>query len=91
MAVLGLKQAYEDFRFIEVIHETKVDGMAAATMKAQYTVKDPHGRSFAVLSHMWTVPRGAYLFLIGMSGPISGPDKSEKEFEQALQSIRIEK
>jgi len=91
ISVSGLKKAYRDFTFIEAIHETQVDGLAAATMKAQYTLTSVSGRRFAVLARMWVVPRGDYLFMIAMSGPVTGPNVSEKEFEQALHSIRIEK
>jgi hypothetical protein len=60
-------------------------------MRASYTMKNGEGQEFKVLSRMWLVPRGAFAFLIGMSGPQEGPDMSESEFAAALASIDIRK
>ena len=59
-----------------------------------------NGRKFGVYAATWRLPIivwqllffvGPLLFMIAMSGPISGPDKSDNEFAQVLRSIRIEK
>ena len=44
---------------------------------------------FPTLSRMWIVPRGSFMFLIGMSGPQGGPDVSESEFKAVLDSVEI--
>jgi hypothetical protein len=36
------------------------------------------------------IPRGKFVFMVGMSGPQRGPYVSEKEFAQVLASIMIE-
>jgi hypothetical protein len=40
---------------------------------------------------MWLVPRGAFMFFMGMNGPQDGPDVSESEFAEALASVSIQK
>jgi hypothetical protein len=91
MATANLERGLKDFTFVDPVKETKVGGLPAATMKAKYTVANAEGREFKTLSRMWMVPRGAFLFMISMSGPQGGPDVSEKEFATILESIRIEK
>jgi hypothetical protein len=59
-------------------------------MRAKYTMKNAEGSEFKVLTRMWVVPRGGFLFLIGMSGPQEGPDVSESEFAAALASLAIQ-
>jgi hypothetical protein len=51
----------------------------------------PLAGQFKVRTRIWVVPRGPFMFLIGMSGPADGPDVSEEEFTTALASIQIEK
>ena len=60
----------------------KVDGKAP---KAGEVFKNP------VLARTWVVPRGKVMFLIGMSGTITGEDVAEAEFLSALRSVQIER
>jgi hypothetical protein len=78
-----------DFEVVEKIQETKVGGIPAAFVKAKYKAKNQEGQEFKTLSRMWVVPRGAFLFMISMSGPQEGADVSEKEFKAILDSIKI--
>jgi len=89
--VLPMQNALQDFIFIREIHETEVSGLKASHMRATYRISNKEGRDFKVVSRMWMVPRGAFIFLIGMSGPESGPDVTEAEFDKVLQTIKIEK
>jgi hypothetical protein len=89
--VRTMQNALHDFKFIREIHETEISGLKASHMRATYRISNKEGRDFSVVSRMWMVPRGAFIFLIGMSGPRSGQDVSEAEFDQVLQSIKIEK
>jgi hypothetical protein len=91
VAVGALQKALADFAFVTETQDAQVSGLPAAHMRARYTAKNRDGSEFKVLTRMWLVPRGSFIFLIGMSGPQEGPDVSEREFEQALASIRIQK
>ena len=91
LAVGALQKALPDFTFVTEITDAQVSGLAGAHMRAKYTVMNREGASFKVLTRMWLVPRGAYMFMIGMSGPQEGPDVSEAEFAAALASITIQK
>lgn len=91
LAVSTLQKALPDFMFVTEITNAQVSGLAAAHMRAKYTVMNRDGASFKVLTRMWLVPRGSYMFMIGMSGPQEGPDVSEAEFSAALASISIQK
>lgn len=86
----ALQKALADFKFITPITDVQVSGLAAAHMRAKYTMKNAEGSEFKVLTRMWVVPRGGFLFLIGMSGPQEGPDVSESEFAAALASLTIQ-
>ena len=84
-----LKGNFRDFTFIRPVETTTVDGQAAAGMVARYTVADGQGKEFKTMARMWVIPRGEYMFTISMYGPQEGPNASEKEFEQILQSIKV--
>lgn len=88
--VPALQLAMADFTFVEEIQEADVGGRSAAYTKAKYTVADAAGREYKTLARMWIVPRGVFMFMISMSGPQEGPDVSETEFADVLQSIRID-
>ena len=85
-----LRRAFPDFRFVETIRRAEVSGFDAAYMKAAYTLMTAEGRALPVLARTWLVPRGSFMFIIGMSGAAEGADVSEDEFKNALASIRIE-
>ena len=89
-ATQTLQKVYPDFQFIEPIRSAVISGMPAASMKAAYTLRTQQGGAYRILSRMWLVPRGSTMFLIGMSGPVEGPDVSDGEFAGALASIQIE-
>ena len=91
IATATLQKAFPDFAFVEPIQDVQVSGMSAAYMKATYTLRTAGQREHRVLSRTWLVPRGSFMFLIGMSGATDGDDVSETEFAAALKSIAIDK
>ena len=88
-AVGPLEQMFTDFEFVRAIQETTVSGLPAAHMTAKYSISNAEGAEFPTLSRMWIVPRGSFVFLIGMSGPQEGPDVAEAEFKEVLDSVEI--
>jgi hypothetical protein len=86
-----LQRTFPDFRFVESIRATDVAGMPAATMRTTYTLRTAAGGAHKVLARPWLVPRGQFLFLIGMSGTVDGEDIAESEFTTALASITIDR
>ena len=90
-ATQSLQRVHSDFRVVEPVRSTHVSGMPAAYMKATYTLRTQNGASHRILSRTWLVPRGAYMFLIGMSGTAEGEDVCDAEFAAALASIVIER
>jgi hypothetical protein len=88
-ATATVQRAFPDFRFVDPIQSTTLSGFPAAYRKAAYTVRTAAGRAFPILARSWVVPRGASMFLIGMSGAADGDDTSEEAFTSALASIRI--
>ena len=91
IATETLRKAFPDFTFVAPIQDAQVSGLRAAYMKAAYTLRTADKRSHRVLARTWLVPRGSFMFLIGMSGATEGADVSEAEFAAALESIAIEK
>ena len=84
-----LKGNFRDFTFVRPVEATTVDGQAASRMVARYTVAASEGKEFITVARMWVVPKGEYMFTVSMYGPQEGPNTSEKEFDQILQSIKI--
>lgn len=89
IAVDTMRKAIPDFPFVTEITDTQISGLAAAHMRAKYTMRTRDGSEFKVLGRLWVVPRGTFMFVIGMSGPQEGPDMSESEFADTLASINI--
>jgi hypothetical protein len=86
-----LEKAFPDFAIVEPIRDTQVSGLPAACLKATYTLTIGTQGKHRVLSRTCVVPRGSFMFLVGMSGAPSGEDLSEAEFAGALRSISIAK
>lgn len=91
IAVGTMQRALPDFTYVTPIRPARVSGWPAAHLRATYTLKSTAGASYPVLTRIWVIPRGAFMFLVGMSGPPDGPDASEEEFKQALASIELQK
>ncbi|MDH3256545.1 MAG: hypothetical protein OEM27_02915, partial [Nitrospinota bacterium] len=89
MTVARFPETFESFAFVEEVQETQVNGWKAAYTKIQYTITDKSGRRFPTLTRFWMIPRGKYMFTIGMSGAQEGPELSEEDFQRVLNSIRI--
>jgi len=90
LVVEPLKKAFKDFRFVSEISATTVSGMSAAHVKAAYTLVTQDGREFPTLSRLCIMPRGSFMFFIGMGSPQEGPDVSEDEFTAFMKSIEIQ-
>jgi hypothetical protein len=91
IATVTLQKAFPDFAFVDPIQDVQVSGMSAAYMKATYTLRTADQREHRILSRTWLVPRGSFMFLIGMSGATGGDDVCQAEFAAALKSIAIDK
>jgi hypothetical protein len=91
MALGTMRRALPDFQEVTPIANARVSGLAAAHVRGKYTLQSKSGESYRVVTRLWLAPRGAFMFLIGMSGPADGPDASEEEFRQALASVEIQK
>jgi hypothetical protein len=85
-----LKRAFPDYRQVEPVRSATVGGKAAAYMKAAYSLPTASGRTYPVMARTWMVPRGGFMFLIGMSGATEGPDVADAEFSRVLDTIVIE-
>ncbi|HXV78001.1 MAG TPA: hypothetical protein VD788_16955 [Candidatus Polarisedimenticolaceae bacterium] len=88
-AVGPLQEIFGNFEFVEEIHPTEVAGYPAARMSATYTIENDEGRAFETVSKMWIVPRGSFMFMLGMSGAIEDRDELEEIFERAIGSVEI--
>jgi len=89
-SISTLQRASPDYRQIEPVRTATIGGKAAAYMKATYTLPTASGRNYPVIARTWLVPRGGFMFLIGMSGPTEGPDGADAEFARVVETIQIE-
>jgi hypothetical protein len=74
-----LKAAYADFEVVEPISSTTVGGLPAARIGIRYSLKTADGGVFPTRSDLIVVPRGKFMFFIGMGRK---PDDSEAAREQ---------
>ncbi len=86
-----MQKGFSDFTFLQEIEATELSSFPAAHMRVQYTLTTANGAACKVLSRLWLVPRGGFMFLLGMSGPADGADVSEAEFAVVLASVKIER
>lgn len=85
-----MQQMTSDMKVIIPVEETLVSGLPAAHTKFSAKVKTQTGEQYPILSHLWIVPRGDFLFVLSTGGPPSGPDVSEAEFDAMMASVKIE-
>lgn len=90
LSLEAMPQMYEDFEVVEDVESTEVGGHPAAHYATRFTLRNDAGATFPTLSDAWIVKRGAYLFMIGGSGPPDGEDASRPELEAMVRSIVIE-
>jgi hypothetical protein len=88
-ALQTMRRAFPDFQIVSAAQPIELAGWPAAHTRATYTLKAETGEAFRVMSRLWLVKRGPLMFLIGMSGSVSGEDTCEAEFAAALSSISI--
>ena len=86
-----IKSMADDFTVIDGIRDVEVGGLKGVYTKASYSIEGPDGRRYEILTRVWFLKRGTSTFMIGASGPQSGPDISEAEFSEIIASIEIAK
>lgn len=90
LALQAMPQIYEDFEIVEDVEPTEVGGHEAVHYAVKFTLRNHAGAVFTTLSETWIVKRGAYIFMLGGSGPPDGDDASRSEFAAMVRSIVIE-
>jgi hypothetical protein len=85
-----LEKAYSDFRIVAPVAETQVGGLPAARISIHYTLKTTDGGAYPSWSDMVVVPRGKFMFFIGM-GRKQGDLEATAELEQMLKSVEIQR
>jgi len=78
-----------DFQLVEPAAEITVGGLPAARASFHYTLKTTDGGAYPAWSDMVVVPRGKFMFFIGM-GRKQGDEVATAELEQMLESIEIQ-
>ena len=90
LAVRTMSQTVEDAEVVDDIESLEISGYPAAHYAVKYTLRTSTGDAFPTLADAWIVKRGAYVFMLGGSGPPDGDDASRLEFEAMVRSIVIE-
>ena len=83
----GLQQAFADFRVVDPVRELVVGGLPAAGVVIEYTLKTADGGAFPTRSESYVVPRGKFMFFIGMG---RNPTDAVAAQEQAAMLASIE-
>lgn len=84
-----LERAYADYRVVAPVSETTIGGLAAARVGVEYTLETADGGSFPTRSDMVIIPRGKFMFFIGM-GRKPGDSEADADVASMLASIEIQ-
>lgn len=84
----SFRETFAGFELIDGVARTEVSGLAAVHFSSVLTVDDLAGATHSVLSEIWLVKRGAYLFILGASAPQEDP--SPEDLHAIVQSIAID-
>jgi hypothetical protein len=82
-------QTLPDLIVLEDVRSTQIDSIPAATVTLRFTLRLKSGQQLTVLSTLYYVTNSENVIIIGISGPLSGRDKSDEEFTAILQSVRL--
>lgn len=88
VALAGMSKMYADFKVVSPATETEVSGLPAARASIYYTLKTTDGGAYPTWSDMVVVPRGRFMFFIGM-GRKQGDNLATAELEDTLTSVEI--
>lgn len=84
-----MAQMLEGFHQVEAPHPVSIGGCDGAAMRATCTISAGMGLKFKVMSRTLVVPRGSFVFIIGMTDRAAGSEVPEAVYQQILDSIEI--
>ena len=89
--VTAMKSSHmlRDLKVLEDVRSINIDGIPAAVVSLSFTLQLNSGQNVPVLSRIHYAINSESVIIVGMSGPVSGQDKSDKEFTDILQSLRL--
>jgi len=80
----------DGFEELEKVQTLKVSGLDAAFVKAKFQMSNDVGETYDIMTTVCIAPRGKFVFTIGMSGPLDGPDFSQVEFDEVFSSVKFD-
>jgi hypothetical protein len=83
------EKIFADYELVAAVSDVVVGGLPAARVGFNYTLKTNDGGAYPTRSDMVVVPRGKFMFLIGM-GRKQGDDVATAELERMLASVEIQ-
>jgi len=84
-----MKSHVLDFAVLEHPRSTQIDTIPAATVTYRYTLQLKSDENLPALTKLYYAVNSENFIIIGMSSPPSGVDKSDEEFADILQSLRL--
>ncbi len=88
MMLPTLEKAYADFKIVTPVQPSTLGGHPAARLGISYTLKTTGGDSFPTRSDLVVVPRGRFMFFIGM-GRKPGDSEADADIDAILKSVEI--
>ncbi len=85
-----LKDVMSDVGFLEKPSQINISGFNAAKTVLRYSTLHQSG-SIDIKNGLYVIIRGEFVFSIGLSSPLNGPDISDAEFSSIIDSLRIDK
>ena len=84
-----IQSAYSDFEIVEPIRTVTVGGLPAARLGIRYTLRTTDGAAFPTRSDLIVVPRGKFMFFIGMGRKPDDLDAARMQ-QAMLDSVEIQ-
>lgn len=84
-----MTQMLDGFQLVEAPHPVTIGGREGAAMRATCTITAGLGMKFRVMARTIVVPRGNYVYIIGITDRAEGAEVPEAVYQQILDSIEI--
>ena len=91
VATMKSSQMLPGLTVLEDVRSIQIDSIPAATVTLRFTLHMKSDQDLPVLTRMYYAVNCENVIIVGMSGPVSGRDKSDEEFTGILQSLRLAK
>ena len=78
-----------DYKIVEDVTTTDINGLQAATYSVTFTTKYKNGMSYRTFSRTWAIQGGPFMYIIGASGPEDPAPELQNDFNAIISTFRF--